>query len=78
MFKIKNYLVAVKEDLRPPFAEGNLPSATQKKLAHVLSRTLTHRQSFFPRTIRDWNRLPPQARTATEPEAFKEALQLCW
>ena len=32
-------------------------------------------QSFFPRTIRDWNQLPTQTTSATTVEGFRAALK---
>ena len=38
------------------------------------SRTESHRQSFFPRTVRDWNALPRSTVTAPSVEAFSQRL----
>ena len=38
------------------------------------SRTESHRQSFFPRTVRDWNALPRNTVTAPSVEAFSQRL----
>ena len=74
-FKVQNDLVAVDEDLRRP-ASRSLRSALQAKLQHSRSRTEAHHHSFFPRTIRDWNKsLSSTARKATNLDDFKAALQ---
>jgi hypothetical protein len=38
------------------------------------SRTVYHQQSYFPRTIKDWNSLPPDVALAPSLEAFKAQL----
>ena len=38
------------------------------------SRTESHRQSFFPRTVRNWNALPRNTVTAPSVEAFSRCL----
>ena len=76
MHKIMERRVAVEEDLRPPISKNMLRSTSQRRLEHCKSNTAPHRESFFPRTIRDWNTLHPTARTASTLEVFKGALHL--
>ena len=79
MFKLLNNLVAVDEELRPPYARGvRLASQNflQGTLQGIRAKTPRHTNSFFPRTIWDWNnRLSSTARTAASLEEFKAALQ---
>ena len=76
MHNILERRVAVEEDLRPPVSKSNLRSTSTRRLEHSKSNTAPHRESFFPRTIRDWNVLHPTARTASTLEEFKDALHL--
>ena len=39
-----------------------------------LSRTEQHRQSFFPRTVKTWNTLPPDVISAPSVESFRQRL----
>ena len=76
LFNVLNEHVAVDEDLRPPTSSSSLRSTSEKKLKHYRSKKPAHINSFFPRTIRDWNySLSSAARTATTLEDFKAALQ---
>ena len=38
------------------------------------SKTDQHRLSFFPRTVRDWNALPPDTVTAPSVQTFRQHL----
>ena len=76
MHKVLERRVAVEEDLRPPVSKNKLRATSQRRLEHSKSKTYTHEQSFYPRTIRDWNALHPTARTTSTLEEFKDALHL--
>lgn len=47
----------------------------QKKIRMVQSRLLPYHHSFFPRTIRDWNKLPQSVVDANGTTNFKELLR---
>ena len=46
-----------------------------KRLYQERSSTDTYGQSFFPKTIRDWNRLPTNTTSADTIEGFRAALK---
>ena len=76
MYRVIHGLIAVPEDLRPgpPQQSRSLRSTTRNSLPHIRSKLNAHYNSFTPRTSRDWNRLPPAAKTASSLEGFKVAL----
>ena len=43
----------------------------------ISTRTDQFKNSFFPRTVIDWNQLPDDAVQATSTEAFKRRIPLC-
>ena len=45
------------------------------KFSQISTSTDAYKFSFLPRTITDWNSLPPEAYQATTPESFKEIIQ---
>ena len=75
MFKIQN-------GLTPPYLKESCPPLTRDRTAYALrsalnittpqQRTATYQKPFYPQTIRDWNSLPRNLRTATSIDAFKE------
>ena len=75
MYKIANGLVAV------PASPHLRPITRSSRLCHsagylVPSSTSDyHKFSFFPRTIREWNALPPDIPISQTPEAFKASLK---
>ena len=73
LFKVLKDLIAVSDDLKPaPSAHGRaLRSGTAGNLPHMHAKNEHFNNSFFPRTIRDWNSLPAAAKTAEELEEFK-------
>ena len=73
LFKVLKDLIAVSDDLKPaPSAHGRaLRSGTAGNLPHMRAKNEHFNNSFFPRTIRDWNSLPAAAKTAEELEEFK-------
>ena len=65
--KILDDKVTVKcKDLKPAFQRARRGSVCHsKQLEEIYCRTDYRSMSFFPRTIRDWNRLPSEAVAAT-------------
>ena len=51
-------------------------SRTNSTLSYAVpyASTLSHQQSFYPRTIRDWNLLPYEVQSAGSVEAFRAQL----
>ena len=78
MYRLKNDLVIVPAVYKPAAHTRELRSTTRGDLprARRHGRDLqAYSNSFLPRTSRDWERLTPQAKTATSLGAFKAALQ---
>ena len=75
LFRVMNDLVAVPQELKPAPPRRGLRSTSRNNLPHVRSKLDAHANSFFPRTSRDWNHLPPSAKSAETLEGFKVALQ---
>ena len=71
LYKISNDLVAIEKSSRlvPP---NRLTRNMHGKSYQIPTATNDYRKgSFFPRTIREWNALPPDIVAAKTPEAFK-------
>ena len=74
MYKITNGLVAI------PVAEYTKPTTRPTRHCHELgfhipqSRTESHKYSYFPRTVREWNALPVNILKVESLDAFKEGL----
>ena len=77
LFKIHHNLVAIDASHILSSKQHNTPTRTENTLAYHIpqSRTEYHRNSFYPRTIRDWNLLPESVVNSLTPVAFKERLQ---
>ena len=73
MFKILNHLVAIPEDLVPIPIQTWTRSGTRNCLPHIRSRIEFHRNSYLPRTSRDWNSLPLAAKLADSLTGFKKS-----
>ena len=79
MFRVKQNLVAVPDEYKPAAhgrvlrstSRGNLPRA--RRVRNNIGTAWD--MSFLPRTCRDWEQLPPAAKTASKLGAFKAALQ---
>ena len=74
LFKIRN------GDLCVSAAEKHLTSTKsthihQARYKHLSAKTDTFKNSYFPRTIVDWNALPPVVIEATTTNQFKERLK---
>ena len=71
MYKIDRELVAIRKENRliPPnrFSRNAHSRSFQLQACRIDSRKM----SFFPRTVRDWNALPPDIVELDTPEAFK-------
>jgi hypothetical protein len=71
MYKIDRELASITKENRliPPFRRSN---NTHNRAFQIEScRIDTRNMSFFPRTVRDWNLLPPDIVELNTPEAFK-------
>jgi hypothetical protein len=78
MFKVQNSLV-------PPYLRGLCPPLTRNRTDYNLrtganittpaQRTTTYQMSYFPQSIRDWNKLDIQTKTAKTISTFKNRLK---
>ena len=73
LFKIKNNLVGIDANqyLTPadPWTRGG-----KSNFKHISAKLEQRQNSFFPRTIRDWNSLPSNIREETKLDSFKRNL----
>ena len=71
MYKIDRELVAIRKENRliPPLRRSR--NTHSRSYQHHACRIDTRKMSFFPRTVRDWNLLPPDIVELDTPEAFK-------
>ena len=61
----------------PPYVEKKTTTTRQyhpKRYRNMRTNSDTYKFSFFPRTIRKWNDLPPKLLDTDDPEAFKTSL----
>ena len=54
---------------------GTRLQTMQNKFSLITSTIDSHRYSFFPRTIRDWNELPTSTASCSTIETFKRELK---
>ena len=75
MFKITHQLVFVPTEgvLLP--ADSRTRASHHLKFRQMQTRTSAHSNSFFPRTIKDWNALPSDAVSATSADMFQAWLR---
>ena len=74
LYKIHNSLVAM--NIRNYLAPAGRVTRNTHHLAYQIPecRTEYQRQSFFPRTVQEWNSLPAAVVTATTLDAFRSRL----
>jgi len=73
LFKIKHWLVDFPEASSIVKSNDRRTRGSQR-LFQPFTNVTVHKQSFFPRTIWDWNNLPTSTSDITDIEAFKAAL----
>ena len=71
MFKITHGLVEVSHQ---HLVAGDSPTRGANKFREIAASKDAYRQSFYPRTIRQGNKLPPDITSATSLEGFKAKL----
>ena len=74
MFKIDRGLVAISKDSRLIPPKRSTRHSHHRAFQTVTYRTDKRRMSFFPRTVRDWNALPPDIVDLETLEAFKASV----
>ena len=74
MYKVVNSLVAVPaDDLLTP-ADTRTRAHNNKKFKHISANTANYKNSYFPRTVRDWEELDVNLTTSPTLTSFKERL----
>ena len=73
MFKITHHLVTIPTYYLVP-AYSTTRASHIYKYQQIFTRTQFYQYSFFPRTIREWNKLPASVVEAPNLLAFKQAL----
>ena len=71
MFKIVHGLVEVPH---PHLVAGDRRTRGTNKFQEIAESQEAYRQSFYPRTVRQWNKLPPDITAASSIEGFKAML----
>ena len=74
MYKIVNQQVAVDPDKHLMKPQKQSRAANTNSYVVPYASTTSRQQSFFPRTIRDWNQLPLSTKKAGSVSAFKSQL----
>ncbi len=74
LFKIVRGLVEIEVDDYLTKADSRTRSSHDFKYKHIQTNSQQFKNSFFPRTVPDWNPLPVETVTAASPASFKEAL----
>ena len=79
MYKLLHNLVDVDDGLRPHYTSEYFRAGKKKELKRIPSskkKSEPYHFSFFPRTVRDWNRhVPVPARQAEDLDGFKAAFR---
>ena len=73
LFKVNHNLFHIPEAAHIIKASDRRTRGTQR-LFVPFTRVAIYKQSFFPRTIQDWNQLPSSTIDISDIEAFKTAL----
>ena len=74
MYKLKNNIVRV--DASSKLIPNERPSRNNEQALRILScKTTVRKDSFYPRTIKEWNTLPNCTVSAPSPESFKAQLR---
>ena len=73
LYKVTHQLVAIPSDYLIPAYTATRASHSLK-IKQIYVGAQYYQQSFFPRTIREWNRLPTSVADAPNLLAFKQAL----
>ena len=74
MYKIHHEMVDIRSERY--ITPATRTQRTSHQMAYVIPRSSAdyHQYSFFPRTVRDWNCLPPDTVAAPTLDAFKSRL----
>ena len=76
MYKIDRGLVAIRREQRLIPPKRTTRHSHSRTFQTITSRTEKRKMSFFPRTVRDWNALPPDIPELETLEAFKASVSV--
>ena len=68
-YKAVHHLTAIPTDNILVPADERTRNSHAYKYRHIAAKTATYRNSFFPRTVPEWNKLPAHATLPPPPEA---------
>ena len=74
MFKIINDLIAIPAEEYLTKPSSRTRAGTSNSYRQYTTKTSTYANSFFPRTIKDWNSLPTDIKAVGSLDQFKEGL----
>ena len=72
LYKLQNSLLDI--DPEPTLKPGDSRTRDRSRLQQLAATSTAFNNSFYPRTIRQWNQLPVLVTDATSLEGFKTAL----
>jgi hypothetical protein len=73
LYKIHHWLV----DMNPEHIQpSDKRTRSRARIHHTAAGSRIHNNSFYPRTVREWNHLPTPITDATSLESFKTAMSL--
>ena len=76
MYKIDRGLVAIRKEQRLIPPKRTTRHSHSRAFQTITCRTEKRKMSFFPRTVRDWNALPPDIPELETLEAFKASVSV--
>lgn len=76
MYKIDRGLVAISKESRLIPPKRSTRHSHSRAFQTITCRTDKRKMSFFPRTVRDWNALPPDIPDLGTLEAFKASVSI--
>jgi hypothetical protein len=74
LFKIVNDLVAIPADNNIEYNQRPSRTSNSKQIKVLSATTEIYKYSFFPRTVKDWNKLTESAVSSKTVEGFKAAI----
>ena len=75
LYKIHNNTLTVPSENYLVFNNSTTRQGQKNNFRILRSNTEIHRQSYFPRTVKDWNALPQDVKECNTLTAFKERLR---
>ena len=76
VYKIDRGLVAIRKEERLILPRRTTRHSHSRAFQTITCRTEKRQMSFFPRSVRDWNALPPDIPDLETLEAFKASVSI--